>query len=98
MHIGLKIEHFNDCFMSQYSVGELLPAADGLKVTGSLAVWAEAAHNFALGEDCETLVQPEVLEVLVRHEIAGPRMGNFVGDHVGQGLVSGLKCMHISCL
>ena len=46
------------------------------------------AHNLPLGEDGEPLVEPEVLEVDVGHQVARPGVGDLVGDHVRIGLVT----------
>ena len=64
-----------------YRVGQVLDAADGRKVSGGFAV--HSADNFALGKDCEALVEPKVFKVFVRHQIPRPTVGNLMGDDVG---------------
>ena len=43
-----------------------------------------------LGEDGEPLIEPEVLEVGVGHQVAGPAVSDLVSDQESQGLVSAL--------
>merc|ERR1719376_150093 len=45
--------------------------------------------DFPLCEHGEALIEPEMLEVKVGDEVSSPRVGDFVGDHVSVGLVSG---------
>lgn len=50
----------------------------------------QTSGNFSLGEDGETLIEPEVLEVLVGDEVAGPAVNDLVGEDVDQRLIAGL--------
>ena len=45
------------------------------------------SQNLPLSEHGEPLVQPEVLEVDIGHQVAGPGVGDLVGDHIRVGLV-----------
>jgi len=51
----------------------------------------EAADDLSLHKDGETLIEPEVLKVGIRHQIARPAVSNFVGDYVNQRPVTSLK-------
>ena len=64
---------------------EIFPAKDGTEVSGGFSV--HPSHNLPLSENGEPLVQPEVLEVDIGHQVAGPGVGDLVGDHIRVGLV-----------
>jgi hypothetical protein len=74
--------------MSTYSVFETLPASDSGKVPGSLSL--HPSDDLSFGEDRESLVQPKMLKIFVRHQIARPAVGNLVGNHIGQTSITGL--------
>ena len=48
----------------------------------------ESSEYLPVEEHVETLVDPEVLHVLVGHEVPGPRVSDLVGNHEGVWLVT----------
>ena len=64
---------------------QVFPTEDGTEVPSRFPM--HPSHNLPLGEDGEALVEPEVLEVDVGDEVAGPGVGDLVGDHRRVGLV-----------
>ncbi len=54
-----------------------------------MGLTVHAADDLPFGEHGEAFVEPEVLEVLVGDQVAGPAVGDLVGNHIGQAPVAG---------
>lgn len=56
-----------------------------------------ATYDFSLSKHGKTFIKPEMLKVLVGHKISRPGMGNLMGNHAGQTLITGLIWIVTDC-
>ena len=50
--------------------------------------------NFPLHKDRESFIKPEMLEIAISHQIAGPTVGDFMGNYIDKRTVSSLRKNH----